>query len=39
MDNDVFRSPYSLKGFANQLLTSLHQHLYRNIIRNMIALD
>ena len=39
VNNNILRTAYSLKGFANQLLASLHQHLHSYVIRNMTALD
>ena len=39
VNDNVFSTAHSLEGFANELLTSLHQHLYGNIIGDVPALD
>ena len=39
VNNNILRTAYSLKGFANQLLACLHQHLHRYVVRNMTALN
>ena len=39
VNDNVFSTAHSLEGFANKLLTSLHQHLYGNIIGDVPALD